>query len=253
MPSYGTYKTRAEAAGADERQRSAGAPGRSFPGRRLLFPALALFAVFSLLSLLSTRAEAGPAGGHAIFKAKCASCHSVKKPAAKPTIKERLAEKGPALWYAGSKFKKGFIEDWLRHPTPIRGMKYNSLTERADGSHISLSKREASVVAAYLEGLKSADVVDAGIKPKATVRGRFIFQKKLGCYGCHTIRRGSKIVGGLTGPTLLGAAKRLDPDWIYSYLKNPRAFTPLSPMPNYSKMLSEVKLRALAAYVAAQE
>ncbi len=222
----------------------------NFPGKSLLFSTLALLAA---AAILVPGAEAGAASGRAIFKAKCASCHSVRRPAGKPTIKQRLAEKGPALWYAGSKFQKGFIESWLRHPTPIRGMKYNSLTERADGSHVSLGRKEAAAMAAYLEGLKSPDVIAAGIKPKATVRGRFIFQKKLGCYGCHTIRRGSKIVGGLTGPTLLGTSKRLNPDWIYSYIKNPRAFTPLSPMPNYSKLLSEVKLRALAAYVAAQE
>ncbi len=228
------------------------------PARRLrLAPAPALaFLIITLLAglaLNSTPAEAGPGTGIDIFKAKCASCHSVKRPARRPTIDERLSEKGPALWYAGSKFKEGFLKDWLQNPAPIRGMEYNSLTEKNKGRHISLEKDEAGEVAAFLEGLKSPDVIEAGIKPKATVRGRFIFQKKFGCYGCHTIKRGSKIVGGLTGPTLTGTAKRLNPDWVYNYIKNPRAFTPLSPMPDYSKMLSEVKLRALAGYVAAQK
>ncbi len=214
---------------------------------------LLVLSFFTAMLLMATTVMAGPGSGRAIFRAKCASCHSVKRPGKKPTIEERLSEKGPALWYAGSKFREGFIEAWLRHPTPIRGMKYNSLTEKNDGNHMALPAREAVEVAAYLRGLKSPDVMEANIKPRATVRGRFIFQKKLGCYGCHTIRRGSKVVGGLTGPTLIGTAKRLNPDWIYSYIKNPGAFTPTSPMPRYSKMLSEVKLRALVEYVAAQE
>ncbi len=214
---------------------------------------VSLTLVLTFLFFTATPAGAGADGGKAIFTAKCASCHSITKPATRPTIEERLDEKGPALWYAGSKYKEGFIEGWLQNPTPIRGMEYNSLTEKAKGRHMALNSAEAGEVAAFLQGLTSPDVVEADIKPKATVRGRFIFQKKFGCYGCHTIRRGSKVVGGLTGPTLTGTANRLNPDWVYSYLKNPQTFTPVSPMPNYSGLLSEVKLKALCAYVSAQK
>ncbi len=193
------------------------------------------------------------AGGRDIFTAECATCHSITRPTRRPTVEEALNEKGPAMWYAGSKYKEGFISRWLQDPKPIRGMKYNSLTEKSEGGHMALDSKEAEEVAAYLQGLKSPDMLEVEIKPKATVRGRFIFQKKLGCYGCHTIRRGSRIVGGLTGPTLLGTAERLNPEWIYSYIKNPGAFTPRSPMPNYSKMLSEIKLKALVAYISVQK
>ncbi|MFQ5481004.1 MAG: c-type cytochrome [Thermodesulfobacteriota bacterium] len=200
-----------------------------------------------------TTVEAGPPQGRTIFTMQCISCHSINRPAARPTIDEALGEKGPAMWYAGSKYKEGFIKRWIQDPKPLRGMVYNSLTERSEGGHMTLDTAEAAEVATYLMGLTSPDVVEVEIKPKATVRGRFIFQKKLGCYGCHTIKRGSRVVGGLTGPTLLGTADRLNPQWIYSYIKNPGAFTPRSPMPNYSKMLSEVKLKALIAYIAAQK
>jgi len=223
-------------------------------------PALLLrSSIVSLVLLLAVslftapHADAGPNDGEAIFTAKCASCHSINKPATRPTIDEALSEKGPNLWYAGSKYKEGFIEGWLRDPKPLRGMEYNSLTEKARGGHLTLSEAEAAEVAGYLMGLTSPDVVDVEIKAKATVRGRFIFQKKFGCYGCHTIRRGAKLVGGLTGPTLTGTAERLNPKWVYTYLKNPRAFSPISPMPNYSGLLSEVKLKALVGYVSAQK
>jgi len=206
-----------------------------------------------ILALLLFNATPAEAAGRDIFAAKCASCHSITKAAAPPTIEEKLGEKGPDMWYAGSKYKEGFIEAWLQSPSPIRGMEYNSITEKAKGGHISLGQAEAAEVSAYLMEQKSPDVVEGEIKPKATVRGRFIFQKKFGCYGCHTIKRGAKIVGGLTGPTLTGTARRLNPDWIYSYMKNQRAFTQLSPMPNYSGLLSEVKLKALVAYIAAQK
>ncbi len=214
---------------------------------------VSLTLVLTFLVFTATPAGAGADEGKAIFTAKCISCHSITKPHARPTIDEALAEKGPAMWYAGSKYKEGFIEGWIKAPKPLRGMEYNSLTEEAGGRHMALNETEATDVAAYLMGFTSPDVADVEIKEKSTVRGRFIFQKKFGCYGCHTIKRGAKIVGGLTGPTLTGTANRLNPQWVYSYLKNPRAFTPRSPMPNYSGLLSDVKLKALVGYVSTQK
>jgi len=222
--------------------------------RLLLRTGIATLMLILALSLFTaTAANAGADEGEAIFTAKCAVCHSINKPTSRPTIEEALNEKGPNLWYAGSKYKEGFIEGWLKNPKPLRGMEYNSLTEKAKGGHLALNEAEAAKVASYLQSLTSPDVTDVDIKVRATVRGRFIFQKKFGCYGCHTIRRGAKLVGGLTGPTLTGTAERLNPQWVYSYLKNPRAFSPISPMPNYSGLLSEVKLKALVGYVSAQK
>ncbi len=229
-------------------------------GNTMRNPAFTLcLSIASLVLLLTVslftvpRADAGSNDGKAIFATKCASCHSINRPATRPAIDDALREKGPNLWYAGSKYKEGFIEGWLKDPKPLRGMKYNSLTEKAAGGHLALSEAEATEVAGFLMKLKSPDIADVDIKIKATVRGRFIFQKKFGCYGCHTIRRGAKLVGGLTGPTLTGTAERLNPKWVYSYLKNPRAFSPLSPMPNYSGLLSDVKLKALVGYISAQK
>ncbi len=207
--------------------------------------------IIILLSRSVSAAEANK--GEALFTANCASCHSTIRPVARPTIDERLNEEGPNLWYAGSKYKEGFLSRWLQDPAPLRGMEYNSLLATAEGTHMALGGAEAVQIAAYLMELKSPDVIDIEIKAKTTARGRFVFIKKLGCYGCHTIKKGSRVVGGLTGPTLLGASERLKTMWIYSYMKNPQTFTPRSPMPNYSHLLSEVKLKALAAYIAAQK
>lgn len=214
----------------------------------------ALVSLTLILTFFFCTLPAEGADGRGLFKAKCISCHSIEKPRTRPTIEESLSEKGPPLWYAGSKYQEGFIASWLQDPKPLRGMEYNSLTEEAAGGHIALKAAEAAGVAAYLQSLTTPDLLEeVEIKPKATVRGRFIYVKKLGCYGCHTTRRNEKIIGGLTGPTLIGTADRLNPQWIYSYIKNPGAFTTLSPMPDYSGMLSEVKLKALVAYIAAQK
>ncbi|HBG46891.1 MAG TPA: hypothetical protein DDW94_07875 [Deltaproteobacteria bacterium] len=212
-----------------------------------------LFAVTALACavLFPAGAQAGVAEGKKAFEArKCASCHQVAGPASEKTIKDQLAKKGPELWYAGSKFKAGFLERWLSNPQPIRPLAYNSVTERNKGDHQRLAGPEAKDVAVYLMSLKSTNVKQLGIQPADTPKGRVIFIKKQSCYGCHTvINNRGKAVGGLSGPALANAYDRLNPDWVYAYLSNPKAFKPVKMMPVYAGVLNDAEMKELAAYV----
>lgn len=207
-------------------------------------------AAFAAALFFSTGAQAGIAEGKKAFEAgKCASCHQIAGPALEKTIKDQLSKKGPELWYSGSKFKDGFLEKWLTNPQPIRPLVYNSLSERNRGGHPSLPAKEARDVAGYLMSLKSADVKPLGIQPRDTPKGRVTFIKKQSCYGCHTVNVKGKAVGGLTGPSLASASERLNPDWIYAYLSNPRAFKPVKMMPVYTGIINDADMKELAAYV----
>ena len=55
--------------------------------------------------LVTMTAPSYAAGGDAIFKKSCASCHYTDGPAKEKTIADQLAKKGPELFYAGSKFQ----------------------------------------------------------------------------------------------------------------------------------------------------
>lgn len=210
-------------------------------GAGLLSAALLLWAVPS---------HGGVAEGKKAFDAnKCAGCHQVQGPAKEKTIKDQLAKKGPELWYSGSKFKSGFLEKWLASPQPIRPLAYNSVTERNRGDHPRLSPKDASEVAAYLMSLKSPEVKPLGIQAVESPKGRIIFLKKQSCYGCHSMRVRGKMAGGLSGPSFIGAFERLNPDWVYSYLKNPKAFKPVKMMPVYSGILNEAEMKEVASYV----
>ncbi len=48
----------------------------------------------------------------------------------------------------------------------------------------------------------------------------------------------------------MGAGKRLNPDWIYAYLKNTEAFKPVRMMPTFAGLLSDKDMQAVSAYVA---
>lgn len=199
---------------------------------------------------LSGASYAGSADGKKIFDAKkCGACHQTAGPAAEKTIEDQLKKKGPELWYAGSKFQKGFLAKWLADPKPIRPMKYYSLTEKNKGDHPKLSGSDAAAVADYLMSLTSADVKTGLITAKRSAQGRILFEKKQGCYGCHLVKKGANVVGGLTGPTLVGVSDRLNPDWLYAYFAKPKVFKPVKDMPVYVGILSDIEMKTLAAHV----
>lgn len=215
---------------------------------------IAATAVLGLAFLIvgASPGKANPAAGKKVFEAKeCAACHYTDGPAKEKTIADQLAKKGPELWYAGSKFKKAWLEKWLADPKPIRPMAYNSLSEKNPGDHPKLSGDDAAAVTDFLMSLTS-DAVKAGVvKPKKNPKGRLIFIKKMPCSGCHQFpaKRG-KFSGGNSGPSLVGARERLNPDWIFAYLKDPKVFKPVKMMPVFVGLLREKDMKNVAAYVA---
>ncbi len=211
-----------------------------------------------LISLLATvlffSSPVLAGGGEAFFNKKgCLECHRVTGGPDETTIEAVLEKKGPELWYAGSKFRPGFIARWLTDPKPIRPMAYYSLTEKNKGDHVRLVPAEALEIAAYLMTLKSATVKPSGIRPHMNIKGKKVFGKEFSCYACHKIKNRKKVLGGLSGPSLVGTRARLNPDWIYAYLTNPRAFRPVMDMPVFAGLVSPKKISHLAEYVSSLE
>ncbi len=201
--------------------------------------------------VVATVGRAEPAAGEKLFTdSKCNDCHYTDGPAKEKTIDDQLAKKGPELWYAGSKFQKPWLEKWLADPQPIRPLKYNSLTEDNPGDHPKLEGEAATTVTEFLMTLTSSDVKAGVIKPKKNPKGRLIFQKKMPCAGCHQYSKRKKIMGGRSGPSLVGAGERLNPDWIYAYLTQTEVFKPVRMMPIFAGILKDKNLEKVAAHVA---
>ncbi len=220
--------------------------------RFLFVTVVALVLVAAFLVALGGGARADVAAGKAAFEAKeCTACHYTEGPAREKTIDDVLAKKGPELWYAGSKFQNDWLQAWLQDPQPIRPMKFNSLTEENPGDHPKLAGGDAGAVTEFLMSLTS-DVVEAGvIKPKKNPKGRLIFIKKMPCSGCHQYPgKKKKLTGGRSGPSLVNAKARLNPDWIYAYLRDPQVFKPVKAMPVFTGLLNEKAMKNVAAYVA---
>jgi mono/diheme cytochrome c family protein len=189
----------------------------------------------------------------------CASCHNISGPVAQ-TLKEAFAKKGPDLSYAGNKYRQEWIVSWLQKPARIRpagmyygdhikpGVKSDEIDPSTLGDHIALSKADATAVAAELMKLKPHDdlIAKEKIEPGTIdkMMGEMNFDKFWGCMACHLIE---PEYGGLSGPEMYTAAKRLQPEFIASFIRNPQAWEPKTWMPN--KQVSEGSIQKLVHYL----
>ncbi|HEY5604827.1 MAG TPA: c-type cytochrome [Gammaproteobacteria bacterium] len=196
-----------------------------------------------------------------ILKKDCAQCHNLTGPAA-TALKALWERKGPDLFYAGNKYKRDWLESWLQKPARIRpaGMYYGNHVERGaksdeikaatPPSHPVLSSADAKSATEALMSLRANSVLikPGEYKPGSIPMsmGEMLFDKFRGCMACHEIEPG---YGGLSGPEVHTAARRLQEDYMISFMRNPQAWDPRSFMPN--KSLNDADLQKLVHYLRA--
>ncbi len=209
-------------------------------------------ALFSLAAM----AEDGAA---ILDKNNCASCHNLKGPAPQ-SVKELWDRQGPDLFYAGNKYRQDWLVEWLQKPQRIRpagefygnhikpGEKSDVVDESTFKGHVALSKSDAAAVAAELMKLKPHDdlIAKEKIEPGTISKqmGEMTFDKFQGCMACHLIEPD---YGGFSGPELYTAGKRLQPEFIASYIRSPQAWDPKIWMPN--KHVSDANIQKLVHYL----
>jgi mono/diheme cytochrome c family protein len=74
-------------------------------------------------------------------------------------------------------------------------------------------------------------------------RGKNLYTNTYGCNGCHSLNG----EGGLVGPELDRAGFRLNPTWVYRWIRNPQAMKKHTRMPNLGA--SDADARALTYYL----
>lgn len=201
-------------------------------------------------------------------QAACAKCHSgvVEVPKAdKLNEGRRLAQKygcfgchkitgfgdrwkiGPDLRHVASKLDAEWIAKWVEDPAAFKPTtqmpKVFNLSNTSSADDIERSKAAIQAITAYL--IKHSEPVELApaVKGGSAERGESLV-KELGCLGCHN-------VGGVAvndfGPDLTGLGDKLNEDWLYGWLKNPKHYSPNTRMPNLR--LSDEEASDITAYL----
>ncbi|HEY5599318.1 MAG TPA: c-type cytochrome [Candidatus Manganitrophaceae bacterium] len=171
---------------------------------------------------------------------ECQICHIQK-------IESRQV--APNLGHEGSKLNRQWLYQFLKNPDRIRPVGFIPLT-KTKMPNFFFSDEEALALTEFLVTQK-----DGGVPPSGSMRfaqggagevekGKRLFIDKYACDGCH---RTGQEEGGVVGPDLSIAAKRLRPEWMFHWIKNPKAIRPDSPMPTFGA--SDEDIRALVAFI----
>lgn len=91
-----------------------------------------------------------------------------------------------------------------------------------------------------------ADVLDLKGAPVLS-KGKQVFIK-LGCHGCHLAEGFANLPK--VGPGLFKLASKVDPSWLYRWVKNPREYLPKTRMPDFG--LSDDDALKISAYLLSQ-
>ena len=173
-----------------------------------------------------------------INKRGCRDCHRF-------STEEKQYKKGPDLFYAGDKFIKNWLQEFLQSPVMIRevvyvqGLDNPSLSPEKNQPHLALTKEESVRIADFLmtlrlPGLKTGKVNGKPLSKGQRAKAKILFERSFGCISCHkALNLVGKVRGGISGPSLLNAGLRLNADWVFHWLQTPGKFLPKGRMPVY--------------------
>lgn len=155
----------------------------------------------------------------------CFNCHKING-------FENSWKVGPDLQRVASKLDAEWIENWVEDPKSFR-----PATQMPQVFHLSNTsspedreKNKAAIksIAAYL--IKNSEPVEL---TAPTVAGNAEngekLVKELGCIGCHSA---AGIAINDRGPELSGLGSKVTPEWLYTWLKDPKHYSPSTRMPD---------------------
>ena len=162
--------------------------------------------------------------GYVLEKYRCLVCHR---------IRGKGGTLAPDLSQEGSRVRREWLLGYMKNPDTIRPILVERMIQLkipdADIQnlyayfHTTLVDDRVENMTGAVKGMRLGD-------PEAIRRGRKLYFEKYGCDACHQIN----LKGGTIGPDLTNAGKRLRPEWVVLWLRNPKTFLKRSVEPVYA-------------------
>lgn len=189
-------------------------------------------------------------GRELITRMGCYGCHVIDYPAF-----QDMPRTGPSLQRVASKTTPAWAYRWISAPRdfhPTTWMPHFFFQENTElPEDVARQKTEISSLVAYI--WKHSETVDYPAPPAGdAARGKQLFET-VGCTGCHILDAESTrddffpTINRLNGPNLVRTGSKVNPGWLYAWVRNPAQHNPSTRMPNLR--LSEQEAADVTAYL----
>ncbi|MCG3176018.1 MAG: hypothetical protein MOGMAGMI_00956 [Candidatus Omnitrophica bacterium] len=172
----------------------------------------------------------------------CLNCHKVEG-------FEGLWKVGPDLTAVASKTDETWVSKWLQDPTRFRPStkmpRIFHLENQAGADNAKLEDAAIVATAKYLHHHSAHPEVLRAPQGDAAMGEKLI--KDLGCLGCHSA---AGVTAGTHGPELSSLGSKVNADWLFTWLKDPKRHSATTRMP--SLRLSDSEAADITAYLMSQ-
>lgn len=173
----------------------------------------------------------------------CHGCHEIKGYTDLPKI-------GPELNRIGYKTSPAWVFRWVKNPK-----EYNPHTRMPD---FKFNDEQAEAITAYLIDVSnrgSFSMTSGGYQGGDARRGKLLVET-IGCEGCHVVGNDTRVreqrgTSYDIAPELSRVGSKVNPDWLYDWVRNPRHYHPGTKMP--SLRITDLEAKDLVAFLMTQK
>ncbi len=175
----------------------------------------------------------------------CFGCHKVEGFSSKSG--EAPWKAGPSLLHVQSKLEQDWIVRWLQNPRDFRPStkmpRIFHLSNTSEPGDVEKDNALIAGIAAYL--IKNSEPVSLQSPSSAgNAKKGAELVKTLGCLGCHSA---GDAKANDHGPELSGLGSKVKPEWLFTWLKDPKHYHPETRMPNLR--LSDAEAADITAHL----
>ena len=167
----------------------------------------------------------------------CYACHQVDR-------FDDARNVGPSLEHVGVKTNSEWAYNWVMDPKSFRPNtpmpKFFNLANTSDDNWLGRNQVEADAIVAYI--FDASTDVDLDEAPNGNSANGADIINSVGCLGCHIVEEPGtpdypddqpRFTGyRQQGPNLWGVGSKVNADWLYTWVKNPKHYWADTKMPN---------------------
>jgi len=180
-------------------------------------------------------------GRYLLSRYGCVHCHTVKLPDGTTMTAD---DDPPSLSHIADKTSREWVFAWLKDP--------QAYSTTATMPNFKLTDDDARDISAFLIANSTAVPGDAqAVSAKADPTGGASLYGESFCASCHAVQNAAgNMVGGNVGPELTRVGSKVKPEWLQSWLRNPRVYDPATAMPHYR--FNDAQVATLSGFLQAK-